>query len=297
MFDTNLEPKLASPAEMQRRGLMSAAGLGTLAVGAAAAGLTALTPEPAHAQAITDSAIANFALNFEYLGAELYTRAITGQTLAATDTTSGTGTLSGGVVGGRPVTFVTPLVQQLIAQLMRDELGHVRILRSVLGSAAINEPVIDLVNSYATLASMAGLGTGFDPFANENNLLLAAYALEDVCVTALHGSAALISSKQVLAIAGGLLAVESYQASAIRTLLFQRGYGTQTQLISNLRASLSGAADDQGVVLASTANIVPTDANSLAFARTPRQVLNIAYGAQNASAGGFFPNGVNGIIH
>ena len=296
MYDTSNDLEAASPAELNRRGLMSAAGLGTVAIGSLAAGLVGLTAQPAQAQTITDGVIANFALNFEYLGAELYTRAITGQTLAASDTTGGNNVATAGVIGGRQVSFDTPLVQQLVAQLMRDELGHVRVLRSVLGAAAISEPKIDLQNSYATLAAAAGLGSGFDPFLNENNLLLAAYALEDVCVTALHGSAALISNKQFLGVAGGLLAVESYQASAIRTLLYQRGLGQQTVQISNLRASLSGAADDQGVILAGAANIVPADANSLAFARTPRQVLNIAYGAQNAAGGGFFPNGVNGTI-
>lgn len=289
-------PEVISRAELNRRSLMGTASVGTVAFSALAASLVMTPSNPVEAQGITDVAIGNFALNFEYLGAELYTRAISGQTLGAADTTGGNGAPRSSVIGGRQVPIVTPLVQDFVAQLMRDELGHVRTLRAMLGPNAISEPTIDLQNSFAAIALMAGLGAGFDPFLNENNLLLAAYSLEDVCVTALRGASSLIQSKTMLTVAAGLLAVEGYQASAIRTLLFERGFGAQTQAISNVRASLSGAADDQGVILAGTANITPTDANSLVFARTPRQVLNIAYGAVNASAGGFFPNGVNGTI-
>ena len=38
-----------------------------------------------------------------------------------------------------------------------------------------------------------------------------------------------------------------------------------------------------------TANLVPTDDQSLAFARNVRQVLNIVYGAVDATQGLFFP--------
>ena len=54
----------------------------------------------------------------------------------------------------------------------------------------------------------------------------------------------------------------------------------------------------------SASTIVPADANSIAFARTFDQVLHIVYGTQNGptglpfgvTSGGFFPNGVNGLI-
>ena len=52
------------------------------------------------------------------------------------------------------------------------------------------------------------------------------------------------------------------------------------------------------VTLHGQANIVPTDANGLAFGRPPGQVLNIVYLTPKvASSGGFYPHGVNGQLH
>ena len=42
---------------------------------------------------------------------------------------------------------------------------------------------------------------------------------------------------------------------------------------------------------------MPTDANSIAFGRTPAQVLGIVYEGGAANSYGFFPNRANGRIN
>lgn len=285
---TDQQPNLA------RRRLIQSTGASAVAVTALAAAGVAAVSSPAEAQGVNDAAVLNFALNLEYLEAEFYIRAVTGVGLTTADT-SGTG-YAGSVIGGSKVPFTTPAIQQYATEVANDELAHVRFLRSGLGGAAVGEPAIDLVNSFIALGNLIGV-SNFNPFADETSFLLGSYVFEDVGVTAYHGAAALIANKQLLTAAAGILAVEAYHAAEIRTLLFQAGAGPTTVKISNVRASLSGANDDQGVIDAQgAANIVPTDSNSLAFTRTPRQVLNIVYGAQGATKGLFFPNGLNGAV-
>ncbi len=195
--------------------------------------------------------------------------------------------------------FKNPALEQFAQEIARDEKAHVEFLRSALGSLAVAEPQIDLQTSFTTLARLAGIigqNDTFNPFTGGRNFLLGAFIFEDVGVTAYHGAAPLLSNKGYLAAAAGILGVEAYHASEIRTLLYERALFQPVQLISNLRAQASGANDDQGIVLDGVANIVPADQNAIAFSRTPAQVLNIVYLGGAASNFGFFPNKLNGKI-
>jgi len=294
MLDHRIDDVAEPTTGLERRGLLRGTSLGALALGTMAITGLAASSTPAQAVGNNDAAILNFALNLEYLEAEYYIRAYYGKGLDASDT-YGLG-VQGTVTGGRAVNFATPSVQQYAAEIAHDELNHVRFIRSVLGPKAVAEPAIDLMNSFNTLAQAAGLGSSFDPFADEVSFLIGAFIFEDVGVTAYHGAAPLVHNKTVLSAAAGILAVEAYHASEVRLQLLQQGMAEVTQKISALRATLSGAADDQGVLLNGVANIVPTDENSLAFSRTTRQVLNIVYGAPDAASGLFFPAGLNGAI-
>lgn len=315
-----------------RRSFLTTAGIA--AAGLGAFGLA--TPEFAAAQAADpananllrrpsrrrDADILNLALNLEYLEAEFYLRAV-GQNDGLAGNISGKGA-QGDVTGGKPVTFTNPAVEAYAMEIAADERAHVLFLRTALAGAAVARPAIDFEQSFTTAARAAGLipaDATFDAFANDITFLLAAFIFEDVGVTAYKGAAPLLLDKGVLEAAAGILAVEAYHAGTIRTTLFALrdtevapGLTVReaVQRISDLRDALAGPEvdDDQGVVGdglsnddngdtgdGDVANTVPTDANGLAFSRTPRQVLNIVYGSPDSPTKGlFFPNGLNGTI-
>ena len=289
------------------------------------------SPTPAASTAaITDVDILNFALNLEYLEAEFYLYATTGAGLPANMRTGSTaGGPQGTVTPGRQVTFTDPLVRQYAREIAADEMAHVAFLRTALGSAAVAEPAINVgfgVNdSFSNAARAAGLITdaqAFDPYASDEAFLIGAFIFEDVGVTAYKGAAPLLTKTYIEA-AAGILAAEAYHAGLVRTVLYRKGITVgaggatsnsatrigntdiigATEAISNLRDNADNTVDDDqgirptGSGLTGTANLVPTDANGIAFSRSPGDVLNIVYltnGSFRTSSNSFFPNGVNG---
>lgn len=289
----------------RRRGLMGGLGLATLA---GIAGMHASSDAKANNSGgrgengeeglLTDVNILNFALNLEYLEAEFYVRAAFGHGLDNADI-DGRGRL-GQVVGGSRVNFETPAIRQYAEEIAFDEKNHVRFLRAALGDRRVARPALDLNASFTAAARAAGVigeGQVFNPFADENSFLLGAYIFEDVGVTAYKGAARFIQNKDFLEAAAGILAVEAYHAANIRTTLFARGLADPANKISDARDSLDGPTDlDEGITLDGKANIVPADANSIAFSRTPAQVLNIVYLGGAAANFGFFPQRLNGAL-
>ncbi len=301
-----LSKQLETKAGTSRRQALKRLGLGT--AGLAGLGFLGQRANAQSAGGVSltaqDIAILQFALNLEYLEAQYYTYGETGHGMSPAFTT-GSGTQGTVTIKANPrVPFTTPLFQQYATEIASDERLHVVYLRNVLsffGVTPVAQPQIDLQASFNALAQAAGIGSSFDPFANEVNFLLGAYIFEDVGVTAYKGAAPLIANVGVLAGAAGVLGTEAYHAANIRTTLLAAVGGsaiTIAQQISDLRDALDGGSDDdQGLTNSrGRANIVPTDSNARVFGRTTRQVLNILYFAVGASSGGFFPNGLNGPI-
>jgi hypothetical protein len=241
-----------------------------------------LTSSPVHAQAaITDADILNFALNLEYLEAEFYTVATTGKTIEESGiAVSGTGT-PGPTTGGNKVNFregffpigdLGGLVTFEIAeQLAYDEQQHVLLLRGALGSAAVAKPAINL----------EALGIGF---ANFREFLQLARAFEDVGVSAYAGAAPLITSKAYLQVAAQILAVEALHSGNIRKQVQEHLVPTTPVDSLDVLPPPSGK------------NFFTVNSQALAIIRTTSQVLSIVYGGGTTS-GGFFPDGVNGVIN
>jgi hypothetical protein len=232
-----------------------------------------------HAQSIDDADILNFALNLEYLEAEFYTVATTGKTIEklgiGVNGTGNSGPTTGGAHVALEIGSAFPRRLHAVAlEIAYNEQRHVQLLRSALGSYAVAKPAINL----------DALGIGF---ANFRQFLKLSRAFEDTGVSAYAGAAPLISSKAYLGVAAQILATEAYHAGNIRVMISENDVETTKTDSEDVLPPPSGT------------HYFTTDANGLALVRDPGQVLAIVYAnsTTGTTAGGFFPDGVNGLIN
>lgn len=271
----NIFQDVASGARDRRRFLQKLSFAGAVAGAALVGGvpkLMAQTTPPA----ITDFDILQFALNLEYLEAEFYTVATTGvgidqQGIAVT----GSGT-AGPTTGGQVAFLFPDAVKSIALELAFDEQAHVKLLRTFLASKGVTPIAKPAINLNA-------LGIGF---AGEREFLVVSRILEEIGVTAYAGAAPLLQDKTIVGTAAQILATEAQHVGNIRLTVAQYFLTTK-------------ALDGVDILPPPTGkNYFSVDSNALVKTRTPGQVLFLAYGSQaNVTAGGFFPNGVNGIIN
>lgn len=263
-----------------RRSLLKKLGMASAAAGAAlATGGIKLSADPASPTAVD---ILQFALNLEYLEAEFYTVASSGLTIDQPPYNIGiTGSGNQGVtVGGNQVNFSNNFVftAAVAAEIGADERAHVTLIRGALSSAGITPVAKPQIN-------LAALGLGF---GSEAEFLTLARIFEDIGVTAYGGAAAVpsLATSPYIGTAARILATEAEHVGNIRLQVARLGIQSPKLDGVDILPPPSGTA------------FLSADANTgLTAVRTPGQVLFLAYGNQaNATAGGFFPDGVNGNI-
>ncbi|MGE7204864.1 ferritin-like domain-containing protein [Sphingomonas sp. NPDC019816] len=268
----------------------------------------------------TDNDRLNFVLQVHYLYGAYLVRGLNGGTLPATLTT-GTGT-AGSVSGGQAVTFTDPMTQAAVNEIANAVIGRIGFLRRTLGSAATAQPAINIAggqngpfDAIARVPSTTAPTTYFNPYASQDEFLLGAVALSSVATTTAKDQGYQVGTSMagpVAALAAGAGASDG----VIRNALYQRSILQKRSLpeteilferswrMAEARNRLDGPRDlDHGIGWFDGSEnfgsriVLRDGSNWIALGRTPEEALGILYanGASVAS-GGFFPNGVNGLI-
>ena len=257
-----------------RRGLLKKLGIAGAALAA--------TRIPASAQP-TAADVVQFALNLEYLEAEFYSVAVSGQTLQQKGVPiSGVGMAGPTTTSFGKVSFGNNLVLTAgsAEDIMDDEIAHVKTLRAALSANGVVPVAKPAINLDALAPNGASL-------ANQQSFLVLARAFEDIGVSAYNGGVELLSGSPYLKTAARILATEGEHTGNIRLQVARLGIPIPPLDAADVVPPPSGH------------NFFSTNkANGLTAFRTPGQVLYLAYGFKaNAKFGGFYPNGVNGVLN
>ena len=199
--------KIAAGRALDRRHFIAALGLTSAAAGAglmsgcSVTNSTVAATTPGQAQ----TNILNFALNLEFLEATFYSFVTTGADINPSVTgvsLQGTGAITGQFA--QPA-FASQQITDLLNEIYFDEWNHVKTLQTLLGSAVVARPAINLAAFGAVTAT---------------NALSIARLFEDVGVSAYIGASGGLTSSS-LTFAAQILGVESFHAGALRLLSIQ----------------------------------------------------------------------------
>ena len=244
----------------------------------------------------------NFALAIQYVGAQFYTLAASGTGLSS-GLQGGVG-VQGGAKGGRQVAFVDPYLAQYAGEFAGDQTATLEEMRAQLGSAAAAQPVIDLSKeAFGAIGQAAGLGSGFDPFAGDNDFLIGSLVLE-------HAVAATYRTMLTTGAAGAAEAILTkamgdslYRNGLVRALLATKAetdpalQGALTATFAAIaRLEASPAAQDPQAIDQASSGVVDGDGHPIALTRSANEVLRLLYLNTAGTSGGLLPAGVNGVV-
>ncbi|XP_074561821.1 ferritin-like catalase Nec2 [Curcuma longa] len=263
----------------------------------------------------SDKDLLQFALNLEFLEAEFF---LFGSLGVGLNSIAPELAMGGPPPVGARKANLDNTTNDIIEEFGYQEVGHLRVIESTVGG--IPRPLLNLsAEVFADIMNDAfgyNLNPPFDPYNDTLKYLIASYVIPYIGVVAYAGANPSIRGYESKRLLAGLLAVEAGQDAVIRTLLYQHKLelvppynitvANFTIKISELRNRLAmcGVKDEGLIVPMSlgaegrlTTNILSADNDSLAYSRTPAEVLRIGYGTGNESKpGGFLPRGGNGKI-
>jgi hypothetical protein len=280
---------------INRRKFMAGIGLAGAAAGAALLGGCSSNNTMASgsggvmAAGPSETDVLNFALNLEFLEATFYSFATQGVDLPSSLTT-GSGAITGAPTS--KIAFPNQQITDIFNEIFFNEMSHVADLQSLIGSGHIARPALNL--------SAVGAVTSA-------NIITIARQFEDVGTTAYAGAASLLTGTN-LSYAAQILAVEAFQAGALRLISIQQAVPFAAADSLDVLAGDPGAevlategptAAGGFFATSGTATATATVPLAVAFPRSTSQVLQIVYGAAGQTGiakGGFFPSGLNGNI-
>ncbi|XP_047961251.1 desiccation-related protein PCC13-62-like [Salvia hispanica] len=263
----------------------------------------------------SDVDLLEFPLNLEYLEADFFAWGALGRGI---DHFEPNLTKGGPKPLGVKKAKLSPLIKDIIAQFAFQEFGHLRAIQETV--PGFPRPLLNLsAASFATVINTAvgkTLQPPFDPYASDINYLLASYLIPYVGLTGYVGANPKLKSSTSKKLVAGLLGVESGQDAVIRALLYERAkskvhpyrftVAELTDKISNLRDKLGkNGTKDEGLIVRPAegaegriaGNVLAGDKNSLAYDRTPEEILRIVYASgKETHPGGFYPKGASGNI-